>query len=225
MTTTFSATATASLALTSPITSPPHFRCLSRPLTPTELDSWPALPDEVSAKLIALMSLDARLKEIRSYLDLVIDGKLPLNHEILCWVTIPSEIFMLPPTCSFCMEARYGDCKTAIEACRLLPEITAQRSHPKIALKSLLERGRPDTTLMVLRWAECDGGPHMTSLRDVVTAVQVRVECGLLTEAFMHQRVLCTRVKENNFNKRASADTSEKLKGQLSSWVEWWRSW
>jgi 26S proteasome regulatory subunit N8 len=34
-------------------------------------------------KLTALKGLDARLKEIRSYLDLVIDGKLPLNHEIL----------------------------------------------------------------------------------------------------------------------------------------------
>jgi len=38
---------------------------------------------QVSAKLTALKGLDARLKEIRSYLDLVIDGKLPLNHEIL----------------------------------------------------------------------------------------------------------------------------------------------
>lgn len=41
------------------------------------------LATEVSAKLTALKGLDARLKEIRSYLDLVIDGKLPLNHAIL----------------------------------------------------------------------------------------------------------------------------------------------
>lgn len=106
------------------------------------------------------------------------------------------------------------------EACRLLPEITGPASHPKIA-EVLLERGSPDTALMVLRWAGRDGGPHLTSLRDAVTAVRVRVECGLLTEAFMHQRVLCTRVKENNFNKRASGDTSEKLKGQHNNWVEW----
>ncbi|KAL2349321.1 hypothetical protein Fmac_003321 [Flemingia macrophylla] len=53
-----------------------------------------------------------------------------------------------------------------------------------------------------------DGGPHMTSLRDVVTAARrVRVECGLRSEAFMHRE--------------AFADTSEKLKGQLSNWVEW----
>ncbi|KAG5123238.1 hypothetical protein JHK82_029975 [Glycine max] len=106
------------------------------------------------------------------------------------------------------------------EACRLLPEITGSTSHPKIA-EVLLERGIPDTALMVLRWAGRDGGPHLTSLRDAVTAVRVRVECGLLTEAFMHQRVLCTRVKEKNFNKTASGNTSEKQKGQFSNWVEW----
>ncbi|KAL2317637.1 hypothetical protein Fmac_031513 [Flemingia macrophylla] len=55
------------------------------------------------------------------------------------------------------------------EACRLLPEITGPASHPKI-VEVLLERGSPDTTLMVLRWAGRDGGPHMTSLRDVVIA-------------------------------------------------------
>ncbi|XP_057475847.1 26S proteasome non-ATPase regulatory subunit 7 homolog B-like [Actinidia eriantha] len=38
----------------------------------------------VTGKLPALKWLDARLQEIRGYLDLVIDGKLPLNHEILC---------------------------------------------------------------------------------------------------------------------------------------------
>ncbi|RRT60611.1 hypothetical protein BHE74_00057302 [Ensete ventricosum] len=38
---------------------------------------------QVTGKLAALKGLDARLREIRGYLDLVIDGKLPLNHEIL----------------------------------------------------------------------------------------------------------------------------------------------
>ncbi|XP_027360633.1 E3 ubiquitin-protein ligase HOS1 isoform X2 [Abrus precatorius] len=106
------------------------------------------------------------------------------------------------------------------EACRLLPEISGPASHPKIA-EVLLERGSPDTALMVLRWAGRDGGPQMTSIRDAVTAVRVRIECGLLTEAFMHQRVLCIRVKEQNFNKGASRTTSEKLKGQCSNWMEW----
>lgn len=38
---------------------------------------------QVTGKITALKGLDARLREIRSYLDLVIDEKLPLNHEIL----------------------------------------------------------------------------------------------------------------------------------------------
>jgi 26S proteasome regulatory subunit N8 len=38
---------------------------------------------KVSSKLAALKGLDARLTEIRGYLDHVIEGKLPLNHEIL----------------------------------------------------------------------------------------------------------------------------------------------
>lgn len=38
---------------------------------------------QVTGKLTALKGLDARLREIRGYLDLVIDEKLPLNHEIL----------------------------------------------------------------------------------------------------------------------------------------------
>lgn len=41
------------------------------------------LANEVTGKITALKGLDARLREIRSYLDLVIDEKLPLNHEIL----------------------------------------------------------------------------------------------------------------------------------------------
>lgn len=38
---------------------------------------------QVTGKLTALKGLDSRLREIRSYLDLVVDEKLPLNHEIL----------------------------------------------------------------------------------------------------------------------------------------------
>ena len=41
------------------------------------------LSTKVSSKLAALKGLDARLREIRGYLDLVIEGKLLLNHEIL----------------------------------------------------------------------------------------------------------------------------------------------
>ncbi|KAI4315224.1 hypothetical protein L6164_028058 [Bauhinia variegata] len=105
------------------------------------------------------------------------------------------------------------------EACRLLPEISSSALHPKIA-EVLLERNNPDTALMVLRWSGRDGGSQMISLRDAVTAVRVRVECGLLTEAFMHQRMLWSKVKEKKLNHGASEDISSNLKGQYSSWVE-----
>ncbi|MFQ6623297.1 hypothetical protein Gotur_002324 [Gossypium turneri] len=52
------------------------------------------LATEVTGKLTALKGLDARLKEIRSYLDLVIDEKLPLNHEILYHL---QDVFNLLP--------------------------------------------------------------------------------------------------------------------------------
>ncbi|WJX60487.1 RING-type E3 ubiquitin transferase [Trifolium repens] len=105
------------------------------------------------------------------------------------------------------------------EVCRLLPEISGPTSHPKIA-EVLLERGSPDTALMVLRWSGRDGGLQMNSLRDAVTAVRVRIECGLLTEAFMHQRVLCTKAKEKTYKKGLSGDT-EKQKGQNCNGAEW----
>ncbi|KAJ8443882.1 hypothetical protein Cgig2_032706 [Carnegiea gigantea] len=55
------------------------------------------LATEVTGKLAALKGLDARLREIRGYLDLVIDEKLPLNHEILYHL---QDIFNLLPNLS-----------------------------------------------------------------------------------------------------------------------------
>ncbi|RAL51283.1 unnamed protein product [Cuscuta campestris] len=52
------------------------------------------LATEVTGKLAALKGLDARLQEIRSYLELVIDSKLPLNHEILYHL---QDVFNLLP--------------------------------------------------------------------------------------------------------------------------------
>ncbi|KAG8500758.1 hypothetical protein CXB51_002779 [Gossypium anomalum] len=52
------------------------------------------LATEVTGKLTALKGLDARLREIRGYLDLVIDEKLPLNHEILYHL---QDVFNLLP--------------------------------------------------------------------------------------------------------------------------------
>ncbi|CAL4974290.1 unnamed protein product [Urochloa decumbens] len=48
----------------------------------------------LATELAALKGLDARLREIRSYLDLVIEGKLPLNHEILYHL---QDVFNLLP--------------------------------------------------------------------------------------------------------------------------------
>ncbi|KAL5568516.1 hypothetical protein UlMin_025091 [Ulmus minor] len=53
-----------------------------------------SLATEIDGKLKALKSLDGRLREIRSYLDLAIDGTLPLNHEILYYL---QDVFNLLP--------------------------------------------------------------------------------------------------------------------------------
>ncbi|RYR00278.1 hypothetical protein Ahy_B07g088387 [Arachis hypogaea] len=86
-----------------------------------------------------------------------------------------------------------------------LPEISGAASHPKVT-EVLLERNSPDTALMVFRWAGGD--------------VRARIECGLLTEAFMHQRNLCTRVKEKSFNNGSPLQTADVPKGLFSYWVE-----
>ncbi|KAK3039525.1 hypothetical protein RJ639_028107, partial [Escallonia herrerae] len=97
------------------------------------------------------------------------------------------------------------------EACRLLPEISGPTTHPKVS-QVLLERENPDAALMVLRWSGRDGGAQLVSLGEAVTAVRVRVECGLLTEAFMYQRMLCTKVKEKKLRHESSRDSSVELK-------------
>uniref|UniRef100_A0A5B6Z808 Putative E3 ubiquitin-protein ligase HOS1-like n=1 Tax=Davidia involucrata TaxID=16924 RepID=A0A5B6Z808_DAVIN len=105
------------------------------------------------------------------------------------------------------------------EACRLLPEISGPATHPKVA-QVLLERQNPDAALMVLRWSGRDGGAQLVSLGEAVTAVRVRVECGLLTEAFMYQRMLCMRVKEK-LKHGSSRDASDDLKDECRTWVDW----
>ena len=75
----------------------------------------------------------------------------------------------------------------------------------------LLEREAPEAALMVLRWSGRDGS-QMVSLSEAVSAIRVRVECGLLTEAFMHQRMLCTKVKEKK-RKNGQLKESTELKG------------
>ncbi|CAA2973889.1 E3 ubiquitin- ligase HOS1 [Olea europaea subsp. europaea] len=101
------------------------------------------------------------------------------------------------------------------EASRLLPEIASPTIHPKVA-QALLERQQPDAALMVLRWSGQDGGASLVSLGEAVTAVRVRVECGLLTEAFLYQRMVCTKVKDKKLR-----DASDKVKDDCRDWVLW----
>ncbi|KAG2332393.1 hypothetical protein Bca52824_003573 [Brassica carinata] len=89
------------------------------------------------------------------------------------------------------------------EACKTLPEICGPETYPKVA-QVLLERENPETALMVLRWS----GP-----------VRVRVECGLLSEAFTYQRSLCLKVKENKLKNGAVKDMSDDVDSW--SWTEW----
>ncbi|KAL8497699.1 hypothetical protein ACS0TY_021140 [Phlomoides rotata] len=101
------------------------------------------------------------------------------------------------------------------EACRLLPEIAGLSIHPKVA-QTLLERENPDAALMTLRCSGRDGGATLCSLREAVTTVRVQVECGLLTEAFMYQRMICTKVKDKKV--KVADDEANK---QFSSWLMW----
>ncbi|OWM88356.1 hypothetical protein CDL15_Pgr003768 [Punica granatum] len=106
------------------------------------------------------------------------------------------------------------------EASRLLPEISSPSIHPKIP-QVLLERQMPDIALMVLRWSGHDNGVQLLSLSEAVTAIRVRVECGLLTEAFTHQRMLYAKVREKKLRHVPCADPSEDVKGECRTWVEW----
>ncbi|KAI3868585.1 hypothetical protein MKX03_030754 [Papaver bracteatum] len=90
------------------------------------------------------------------------------------------------------------------EACKLLPEIAGPNTHQKIA-QVMLERQNPDGALMFLRWSGRDGGAQLVSLREAVFAVRIRIECGLLTEAFMYQRTHCLKVKEENVKRGTSS--------------------
>lgn len=73
---------------------------------------------------------------------------------------------------------------------------------------------------MFLRWCGRDGGAEV-SLSEAVTAVRVRVECGLLTEAFMYQRMLCMKIKEKQLKHKLPVDTLDDSDGELRNWTDW----
>lgn len=74
---------------------------------------------------------------------------------------------------------------------------------------------------MVLRWSGRDGGAELVSLSEAVTAVRVRVECGLLTEAFMYQRMLCSKLKKLKLRHEPSRNASDVLKDDSQTWMNW----
>nr|VDC89807.1 unnamed protein product [Brassica oleracea] len=104
------------------------------------------------------------------------------------------------------------------EACRTLPEICGPETYPKVA-QVLLERENPETALMVLRWSGRDGVSELVSIGEAITAVRVRVECGLLSEAFTYQRSLCLKVEENKLKNGAVKDMSDDV--DIWGWREW----
>lgn len=104
------------------------------------------------------------------------------------------------------------------EACRTLPEICGPETYTKVA-QVLLERETPEAALMVLRLSGRDGVSELVSIGEAVTAVRVRVECGLLSEAFTHQRALCLKVKENELKNGAVKHASDDR--DSLSWTRW----
>lgn len=83
----------------------------------------------------------------------------------------------------------------------------------------MLERENPETALKVLRWSGRDGASELVSIGEAVTAVRVRVECGLLSEAFTYQRTLCLKVKENELKNGPVKHVADD--GDSLSWTEW----
>lgn len=74
---------------------------------------------------------------------------------------------------------------------------------------------------MVLRWSGRDGGAELVSLSEAVTAVRVRVECGLLTEAFMYQRMICSKLKKKKLRHESLWNASDMLKDESQTCMDW----
>ncbi|BBN16003.1 E3 ubiquitin-protein ligase HOS1 [Marchantia polymorpha subsp. ruderalis] len=98
------------------------------------------------------------------------------------------------------------------EASRLLPEIVNPNIHPKVS-HVLLERGKADIALSVLRSSGRDGRfgvvnkseqPVAVPLSEAITAVRVRLQCGLLSEGYLYQRAHCSRIKSEEARRRTS---------------------
>ncbi|XP_022718759.1 E3 ubiquitin-protein ligase HOS1 isoform X2 [Durio zibethinus] len=120
---------------------------------------------------------------------------------------------------TFCLLDDHSD-EALLESYQLLPEISGPASHPKI-VQVLLERHNPEAAHLVLCWSGRDDGSRLVLLSEAVTIIRVKVERGLLTEAFAYQRMLCTKVRETKFKYGPSGDAFDDLKGECRSWMDW----
>lgn len=73
---------------------------------------------------------------------------------------------------------------------------------------------------MVQRWSGRDGSEAI-SLGEAAAGVRVRVECGLLTEAFMHQRMLCSRISKKKMKAGPHVEASNDPKDECRTWKDW----
>lgn len=60
------------------------------------------LATEVSGKMLGVQGLSSRLGEIRQYLDLVLNGKMPVNHEIMKQLQVQNYRSILGFNCYYC---------------------------------------------------------------------------------------------------------------------------
>ena len=81
-------------------------------------------------------------------------------------------------------------------AADLLPLIANSETPAKVA-QVLALRGRTDAALLVLR-ASGDNGENVVAKREATTGMIVRLQCGLLLEAFLYQRRYCASIEDKN---------------------------
>lgn len=75
---------------------------------------------------------------------------------------------------------------------------------------------------MVLRYSGSENATELVSLslNEAVTGVRVRVECGLLIEAFMYQRSICTKFKKKKSRHGFYDDDDDFESGIKINWLE-----
>ncbi|KAJ3694023.1 hypothetical protein LUZ60_009503 [Juncus effusus] len=81
------------------------------------------------------------------------------------------------------------------EAILLLPKISGPETHPKIS-QVLLSKHRADSALTLIHCTGTDNPNSTPSLSETLISIRVRIESGLLTEAFMQQRAFWSKSRE-----------------------------